>query len=99
MPNGKVCLIARVYGIQVYIYDLEHLLCYYENPILCFVGTQDYTNKRLHAVRIRVLPRGSVQFEVRGGRELMDIFASCHVTGVVLLQSFSSLPSPLLVCV
>ena len=35
--------------------------------ISCFVGTQDYTNKRLHAVRIRVLPRGSVKFEVRGG--------------------------------
>ena len=37
------------------------------NGISCFVCTQDYTNKRLHAVRIRVLPRGSVKFEVREG--------------------------------
>ena len=34
---------------------------------LLAVYFQDYTNERLHAVRIRILPRGSVQFEVRKG--------------------------------
>lgn len=28
------------------------------------VFVQDYTNERLHAVRIKVLPQGSVKFEV-----------------------------------
>ena len=68
IPTLYVCMYMYMYIVHVKTQQV-YLLYMLVNSNCCinpYINVQDYTNERLHAVRIKTLSPGTVKFEVCG---------------------------------
>ena len=82
-----------MYTVWIAVYSVCIYICMHIYPS---VNIQDYTNERLHAVRIKTLSPGTVKFEVCVALPLCDyayrgstITHDVHVQHVILVQVLS----------